>query len=180
MSDPFLAEIRMGGFNFPPRGWASCNGQLMPISQYDAVFALVGTIYGGDGQITFALPDLRGRVPVHQGQGPGRSNRFTGERSGSEQETLTTPHLPTHVHPLGPAGTLPTVQGAANSATPAGARPARPGDGEGNYSSAAEDGGIGLGGTTSVAGGSLPHANLPPFLTVNFSIALEGIFPQRI
>lgn len=179
MSDPFLAEIRMGGFNFPPRGWAGCSGQLLPISQYDAVFALIGTIYGGDGQVTFGLPALRSRMPLHLGQGPGRSNRNIGETAGNEQETLTVAQLPAHVHALGPAGNLPTVQGAANSATPAGARPARPGDGEGNYSSAAADGAIGLGGTTTVAGGSLPHANLPPFLTVNFSIALEGIFPQR-
>jgi microcystin-dependent protein len=100
MSQPFLGEIRMFGFNFPPRGWALCNGQILSIAQNTALFALLGTMYGGNGQTTFALPDLRSRVPLHMGQGPGLSSYTLGQAAGSESVTLTTPQLPSHNHPV--------------------------------------------------------------------------------
>src|SRR3982751_6487214 len=114
MSNPFLGEIRMAGFNFAPRGWAFCAGQLLPISQNDALFALVGTTYGGDGQTTFGMPDLRGRVPINQGQGPGLSNYVMGQMSGTESVTLITAQIPPHSHAINAAS------GGARSANPVG------------------------------------------------------------
>jgi microcystin-dependent protein len=178
MADPFLAEVRMVGFNFPPRGWATCDGELLPIWTYDAVFALIGTTYGGDGISTFALPNLRSRLPIHMGQGPGISNRVIGELSGTENETLTFNQLPGHVHTLVSAS-VPTVQAVGTLTTPGGNRLARASDGEKNYSSSAADGSIPLGGFTGPTGNTQAHENLPPFLTINFCIALEGIFPSR-
>jgi microcystin-dependent protein len=179
MSEPFLGEIRMFGGNFAPRGWAFCNGQLLPISSNTALFSLLGTTYGGDGRTTFALPDLRGRVPMHWGQGPGLSSRSLGESSGSESVTLTSSQMPAHTH-----SAVATVNASARSdgSSPSGAVPA---DGGGNniYSSAPDGSTTMNGGMVSTqigaAGGSQPHANLQPFLCVSFIIALQGIFPSR-
>ena len=174
MSDPFVAEIRIVGFNFPPTGWAFCNGQLMPISQNTALFSLLGTTYGGDGKSTFALPDLQDSAPMHPGQGQGLSLRDLGEISGSEFVTLLESEIPAHnhnlmAHPLAASASLAApTQGLARSA------------GGSAYKQTPF-------GTTAPlafqavapAGGSLPHNNLMPYLTLNFIIALQGIFPAR-
>lgn len=173
MGTPILGEIRKFGFNFAPRGWAMCNGQLMPISQNTALFSLLGTTYGGDGQSTFALPNLQGRVPIHQGQGTGLSNRVMGEVSGEEAVTLLVGQLPAHNH---------QAQGSnqgANNPSPAGnVWAAEPTGQTALYSNTAPNTPLAAGaiGTT---GGSQPHDNMPPFLVVNFCIALAGIFPSR-
>lgn len=170
MAEPFLSEIRIFSFNFPPRGWAFCNGQLLPINQNQALFSLLGTTYGGNGQTTFALPNLRGRVPLHSGSG------FTlGQVLGAEIHTLTVSEMPTHNHPVG-AYDNSTVDSNANSA--AGAFYARAADAStlytsGNANSAMNAGVIGN------TGGSQPHENRQPFLALNFCIALQGIFPSR-
>ena len=168
MSEPFLAEIRMFAGNFAPRGWALCNGQILPISQNTALFALLGTTYGGNGQTTFALPDLRSRVPVHAGQGPGLSNVNLGEAAGTETVTLNQTQMPQHGH--------------AVNASNGGAAASRPADsflaGGGAYAPAS-DGTVMNGGMVAVTGGSGPHENRQPYLGVNFIIALEGIFPSR-
>ena len=174
MTDPFVAEIRLFPFNFPPKGWAFCDGQLLPISQNTALFSLIGTFYGGDGKSTFALPDLQGRVPVHAGQGLGLSERFIGEAGGSETVTLLASEIPAHTHPLaasaqaayarGPSEELVANQsGGVNSYAPAsGSPPAL------LAASAVGD-----------MGGGQPHNNLAPYLVVNYCIALQGVFPQR-
>jgi microcystin-dependent protein len=175
MSEPFLGEIRMFGGNFAPRGWAFCNGQILPIAQNTALFSLLGTTYGGNGQTTFALPDLRGRVPMHWGQGPGLTPRSLGETSGSENVTLLSNQMPAHTHSL----TANNQQGDAFS--PEGAVAAAAVDSSQQplniYSSSAN--------TTmsaqaiGAAGGSQPHSNMQPFQCVSFIIALEGIYPSR-
>lgn len=170
MSDPFIGNIRIFAGNFAPRGHAFCAGQLLPISQYDALFALIGTIYGGDGQTTFALPDLRGRAPMHFGQGPGLPNYVIGQAFGSETVTLTSAQLPAHTHSLG-ASSAP-----GSGAGPAGAVWAQSSAGQNYAASAGTPMNAGL---VSVAGGNQPHENMPPSLAVNFIIALEGIFPPR-
>jgi microcystin-dependent protein len=170
MSEPFLGEIAIFGFNFAPRGWAMCNGQILPISQNTALFSLLGTTYGGNGQTTFALPDLRSRVPVHEGQGPGLSSYDLGQTGGSENVTLTTPQLPLHTH-----GFTVNASSAATSKSPAGNNPAA--FGTVAYGSTAD---LQMGpDTTSPTGDSAPHNNVQPYLTLNFCIALEGIFPSR-
>ena len=167
MAEPFLGEIRIFSFNFPPKGWAFCNGQLLPINQNQALFALLGTNYGGNGQTTFALPDLRGRGPTHFGQGPGRSSRVLGERSGEENHTLTSAEMPAHSHVVN------VVNSPGTQTTPAG-----------NYFAAnrggyAESGNVPMhSGAVANAGGSQPHSNLAPYLTLSFCIALAGIFPS--
>ena len=173
MSDQFLAEIRIFPFNFPPTGWAFCNGQILPISQNTALFALLGTTYGGDGKSTFALPDMQGNVPMQEGQGQGLSERFLGEMSGTQFVTLLESEIPVHTHSIGAI----TEPGDLQEPDPARGL-ARTGNGFG-YNAA-------LGSAVnmafqelSVAGGSLPHNNLMPYLTLNFCIALQGIFPQR-
>lgn len=171
MSDQFLAEIRIMAFDFPPRGWAACNGQLMPISQNTALFSLLGTFYGGDGRTTFALPDLQGRAPMQPGYGPGLSPHDLGEMSGSATVTLVPNEMPAHSHQLMHSGS------AASSAAPG------PSSGFGRTTSAQ----IYASGSTTPAtpqslatsGGSQPHNNLQPYLALNFCIALQGIFPQR-
>ncbi len=173
--DPFIGEIKMVGFNFPPRGWATCDGQLLPISQNTALFSLLGTQYGGDGQTTFALPDLRGRVATHQGQGPGLSSRTIGEVLGEENHTLITTEIPAHTHPV-------TVNPAcsaedASSGSPIGQVPATPAAPA--YTSPATGAMAASSGTAGPTGGSQPHNNMQPTLTVNFIIALQGIFPAR-
>ncbi len=179
MAEAYLGEIRMVGFNFAPMGWALCNGQLLPISSNTPLFALLGTTFGGNGQTTFALPDLRGRVPVHQGQGPGLSPYVMGEAVGAETVTLINSNMPLHNHALnvnnqpGPqtdptnalisvvndgSGRNPTVYPAYSTSNPTGAMSAQ---------------------AVGLAGGNMPHENRQPSLTVNFIICLQGIFPAR-
>ena len=169
--DPYLGEIRIFGGNFAPLGWAFCAGQLLPIAQYDALFSLLGTTYGGDGQTTFGLPDLRGRAPIHAGQGPGLTNRTPGEMGGSEATTLTQAQLPAHTHvplasPDAGTSTGPTDGVWAASST-----------GDKQYA-AAPDTAMNPA-TISATGGNQPHENRQPFLAANFIIALEGIYPPR-
>lgn len=164
MSDPFIGEIRMFGGNFPPAGWAFCDGQTLVISQNDVLFALIGTTYGGDGQETFALPDLRGRVPIHQTQ-----THPIGERAGTEQVTLTQPQMPAHTHPLlgstAPASPLALPAGSVLASNAASAlydtNPTQ------SMSAAA----------VTVTGSSQPHDNMAPYLCISFIISLFGIFP---
>jgi microcystin-dependent protein len=169
--DPFVAEIRIFGFNFPPKGWASCEGQLMPISQNTALFSLVGTVYGGDGKATFGLPDLQGSVPMHPGQGPGLANRFLGEMSGSPFITLLDSEMPSHSHNL-MASQSDSVSRIPTSRLPAG------GVGVGAYAPLANTTTMALTAAV-VSGGSLPHNNYMPTLVLNFCIALQGTFPSR-
>jgi microcystin-dependent protein len=166
MSDPYLGEIRMFGGNFAPRGWAFCAGQLLPIAENDALYALIGTTYGGDGQSTFGLPDLRGRIPVHQGGGFAQ-----GEGGGSEQVTLTVQQMPTHTHPFGSSG------GSANSRNPVPGN--APATSAGDVYVAVLDAVPLSPQAVTPAGGSQPLSNLQPSLCVNFIIALEGIFPSQ-
>ena len=170
MSEPYVGEIRMVGFNFAPQGWARCDGQTLPISQNDTLFALIGTTYGGDGQVTFNLPDLRGRLPVHAGQGPGLSNRLLGEKSGTETVTLTAQQLPSHTHPA------QAQTGSGNQDSPANGVWAA--SGQAQYGAGA--GNVGMKNMLiSTTGGSQPHDNLMPYATINFIIALYGIFPSQ-
>jgi microcystin-dependent protein len=174
MSEPFIGEIRMFGFNFPPRGWALCNGQNLSIAQNTALFSLLGTTYGGNGTTTFALPDLRGRVPIHFGQGPGLSNYTQGEMAGAETNTLLVGNMPAHSHALNARG------GTGDQAGPAGALFARDAAGQSAvYSSQSPDGTTMHAQTIGASGGSQPFGIRQPYLVVNFSIALEGIFPPR-
>lgn len=174
MSEPFLGEIKMFGGNFAPRGYAFCNGQLLAISQNTALFAILGTTYGGNGQTTFALPDLRGRAPMHQGQGPGLSNRSLGESGGAESVTLTVSQMPQHNHLATPNNRTANVQ------DPVAGVPGRAPDGSFFYRNAPDPAqGPMDPGFISVAGASQPHGNMPPFLAVSFIIALQGIFPSR-
>jgi microcystin-dependent protein len=177
MSTPFIGEIRMFSFGTrgAPNGWQACDGSLLPISEYDALFALVGTTYGGDGQTTFAVPDLRGRVPVHQGTGPGLSNYVIGQRAGTETVTVLPTQMPAHTH------TAVATTAAASTGTPGNA--VIPGA-VSNQTMYVTDT---TGGTpfslsalsTSIAGGSQPHENCMPTLTVQFCIATQGIFPTQ-
>ncbi len=158
----------MVGFNFAPVGWAMCDGQLLPISQNTALFSLLGTTYGGNGTTTFALPDLRGRVPMHQGQGPGLSPRFLGESGGTETVTLDTSQVPSHTHALN------GVAARQDSNRVAGAAPSN-----GGYYSTQTPGTAMHQAAIGTTGGGQPHPNVQPFLCVNFIIALQGIFPAR-
>jgi microcystin-dependent protein len=170
MAEPFLGEIRMFGFNFAPQGWALCQGQLMPINQNQALFSLLGTFYGGNGTTTFALPDLRGRVGISMGQGPGTSPYQLGEVAGAETVTLTSGQMPAHAHAVEANGSPGT------STRTAGTVPAR--TAASDYA-AAPDGTVMNAGMIAAAGGSQPHSNIQPFLVLNFCIALQGIFPSR-
>ncbi len=171
MAQPYIGEIRMFGGNFAPAGWMLCEGQLLPISENDTLFALIGTTYGGDGQSTFGLPDLRGRLPIHQGTGPGLSTRTLGEQNGVEDVTLTVNQLPIHTH-------LPAASAAFGTAN----------DPAGNSWAVANGGDFYTSEAPSVPlpadaidaqGGSQPHTNLQPYLCVNFIISLFGIFPSQ-
>jgi microcystin-dependent protein len=171
MSEPFVGEIRMFAGNFAPRNWAFCDGQLLAISQNDALFSLLGTFYGGDGRTTFGLPDLRGRVPMHYGQGPGLSNRRLGTEGGSEQETLTTNQLPSHTHPMMVSSDV------SNSPNPGSNVTARPTSldlylDETPATPLAAD-------AITPVGGSRSHDNMMPYLAIHFIIALFGIYPSR-
>ena len=177
MADPFVAEIRICGFNFAPKGWAQCNGQLLPISQNTALFSLLGTTYGGDGKSTFALPNLQGCAPMHFGQGPGLSLRVLGETGGSDTITLLANEMPAHRH-LAAGNVCQTATG--NQKTPVGNVPAREAAGvTAPYVDDAAPQGLMAPGSVSSSGGSLPHNNMQPYLTLNFIIALQGIFPAR-
>jgi len=175
MSDPFLGEIRIVGFNFAPTGWAQCNGQLLPISQNTALFSLLGTFYGGDGRSTFALPNLQGSAPMNQGQGPGLSLRDLGETGGESTVTLLQTEMPVHSHSL--SGATQAADSTGDQASPANAYLARTGR-EHAYSAAGALN-TSMGQLTDAAGGSQPHNNLSPYLVLNFIIAMQGIFPAR-
>ncbi|WP_149202377.1 phage tail protein [Actinotalea subterranea] len=174
MADPFVGEIRMGAWTFAPTGWAFCDGQLMPISQNTALFVLLGTSYGGDGITTFALPDLRGASPVHAGQGPGLSPYGLGERGGVEEVTLLESQIPAHDHGVR-AGTRGTT-GNPSAAVWAQAQQGR--SREQLYSTGPVSGAMAPG-AIAPAGGSVPHNNRPPSLSLTFVIALVGVFPPR-
>jgi microcystin-dependent protein len=172
MADPFVAEIRIFPFNFAPKGWAFCNGQLLPLSQNTALFSLLGTTYGGDGKSTFALPDLEGSAPMHPGQGPGLSLHDLGETGGSETVTLLQSEMPIHAHlEMGAAQDPATAKLVSNQAS----------------FSLSQGGGIYQDTQNAQAdpgeivpnGGGLPHNNMQPYLTLNFNIALQGVFPPR-
>jgi len=169
MADPFVAEIRMFGFNFAPKGWAFCNGQLLPLSQNTALFSLLGTFYGGDGKSTFALPDLQGSVPIHSGQGQGLSEYFLGQQGGTEFVTLLQSEMPIHTH------IFQASEEVVNESTPANFFF---GAGETRYAPPAAVTQMAPQ-ALSIAGGSLPHNNLMPYLVVNFCIAMQGVFPAR-
>ena len=171
MSEPFVGEIRMFAGNFAPRGWALCDGQLLAVSQNDALFSLLGTIYGGDGRTTFALPDLRGRIPIHAGSGPGLTLRRIGAKGGMENVTVTANQLPSHTHPLQGTDDL------GNTPSPSGNVPARSTSVDA-YIGAAPSTNLSTSAVTSV-GGSQSHVNLQPFLCINFIVALFGIYPSR-
>ena len=180
MADPFVAEIRIFPFNFAPSGWAMCNGQLLPLSQNTALFSLLGTTYGGDGKSNFALPNMQGSAPMHPGQGQGLSLRDLGEMSGVESITLLQSEMPVHTHFLQASGA------EATTITAAGNMPAL-----GAYDNGQQNGAIGAYSeqatpntqmgfqAISLTGGGLPHNNMQPYLTLNFCIALQGVFPPR-
>ncbi len=176
MAVPFVAEIRIFPFNFAPTGWAMCNGQLLPLSQNTALFSLLGTTYGGDGKSTFALPDLQGQAAMFWGQGPGLSDRFIGEAGGTETVTLLSTEMAVHTHTFGGA-----VDANGAALTPVGNLWAQAPQGRGSltiYHEAPATGAVNPNCMPDVGGG-LPHNNLQPYLTLNFCIALQGVFPPR-
>lgn len=168
MSEPFLSEIKIMSFGFPPKGWAQCDGQLLPINQNQGLFSLLGTTYGGDGRVNFGLPDLRGRVSMHMG-----SSHTLGERGGEQAHTLSISEIPTHVHTaqasLETTNNLQDAAGSTLLASPAVQL----------YRSTADNLTSLLPGTLATVGGSQAHLNMQPFLTLNFCIALQGIFPSQ-
>jgi microcystin-dependent protein len=181
-TEPFIGEVKLLGFNFPPIGYMTCQGQIISIASYTALFSLIGTTYGGNGQTTFALPDLQGRMPVGQGQGPGLPEYRMGEESGNTTIALKTDNLPQHVHTLAnmhvqvKASSATATEQSADGTFPATTVAAA-------YSDAATNGlftgGTQVSGTTDAAGGAMPFSILNPYLCMNFSIAVEGIFPSR-
>jgi microcystin-dependent protein len=171
VSEPFVGEIRMFAGTFAPRAWAFCDGQLLAVSSNDALFSLLGTIYGGDGRTTFGLPDLRGRIPIHAGTGPGLTPRRLGDKSGTETETLAVAHLPPHHH------IWQGFNGAAQGQTPVDASVASPASSL--YDTETDNLGAMHANMVGKTGGSSAHANLMPALCVNFIIALFGVYPSR-
>ena len=182
MASYYVGEIRMFGFNFAPVGWAFCNGGTLPISSNTALFALLGTTYGGNGTTTFGLPDLRGRFPMHFGQGTGLSNRIQGEFGGGETTTLGITHLPAHSHAINLTAAMPCSNGPGNADDPTGKIPAGSASDE-NYTAPGSATGqlapLTVTGTSGSTGTGTPFTNMPPYLAVNFCIALQGIFPSR-
>lgn len=182
--DPFIAQIVMFGGNFAPRGWAFCDGQLLAISQNTALFSILGTTYGGDGRTTFALPDLRGRAPIHPGTGPGLSTQSLGERGGTETNTLNVTQMPSHNHAndlkvSSANSTQQAATGGSSIATP-GAPGGRGFDATYGFNQTTPD--VSLNGgslTIGNTGGSAPVNNMQPYLAINYIIALVGIFPSR-
>ena len=170
--DPFVAEIRIFPFNFPPKGWAFCDGQLMPISQNTALFSLLGTTYGGDGKANFAIPNMQGNAPMQPGQGPGLSLYDLGQTGGSDTVTLIDNELPVHSHAL-MASSQP-----GEDATPAGENLGRS-VGASLYQTSSANLVKMNSGALALAGNSQPHNNLMPYLTLNFCIALQGVYPPR-
>jgi microcystin-dependent protein len=171
MADPFVAEIRIFPFNFAPKGWAFCDGQILPISQNTALFSLLGTTYGGDGKSTFALPDLQGRAAMHPGQGPGLSLHDLGETGGSETVTLLESEIPAHSHGL---------RASLDDADLAIPTPARSlAKASANLYNNGAPNSIMAGEALAPAGGDAPHNNMQPYLTLNYNIALQGVFPPR-
>jgi len=167
--DPYVGQLLLVPYNFAPVGWAFCQGQLMSITDNDVLFALIGTTYGGDGQQTFALPDLRGRTPIAQGQGPGTGNFVIGQLGGVEQVTLTNNQVPLHNHALSCAAVLGDSEHVNNSLL---------GDGQTVYSDTPGSAAMGAGTVSSIGGGQ-PHENLQPGLTLNWIISLFGVFPTQ-
>lgn len=165
-AEPFIGEIMLFAGNFEPKGWAFCDGRLLPIAQHTALFSILGTTYGGDGKTTFALPDLRGRAPIGQGQGPGLSNYSLGETGGQETVTLTVGQMPAHNHAFSDAGQQPSGD-AVRVQTGSSQTKIQQTTGSANS------------GVTQNTGGSQPHENRQPYLGVNYVIALQGIFPSR-
>jgi len=172
--EQFIGQIMMFGGNFAPRNWALCDGQLLPIAQHQALFSILGTTYGGDGRTTFGLPDLRGRAPIHAGQGPGLSPYRLGGKGGVETVTLTQSQMPNHTHTASLAASAPVARGT-NSTTPVGSYVA---DG-GVYATAKNTTMAPDSVALTATGGSQAHENRSPFLVVNYIIALEGVFPPR-
>lgn len=172
MSEPFIGEIRMVGFNFAPRNWAACDGQLLPIAQNQALFSLLGTTFGGNGEATFALPDLRGRAPMHFGNGPGLTPHQMGEQSGTETVTLLQSQMQAHGH------TAYTVSGDGTEQSPAGGLWAHEAGHETATYAGQSDAAMSASAITQ-AGASQPHENRQPLLAVNMVICLYGIFPSR-
>ncbi len=170
MSSPYVGEIRIFAGNFAPLGWMLCQGQLLPIAENTTLFQLIGTTYGGDGQSTFALPDLQGRVPVHMGTGPGLSSHTIGEQGGAEAVTLTTNQIPAHTHPGQASSAAATASGPAGNVWATGTTTP--------FSDQAADSHVQAAAIQTV-GGSQPHDNMVPFLAVNFIISLFGIFPSQ-
>ena len=170
MADPFVAEIRIFGFNFAPKGWAMCNGQLIPISQNTALFSLLGTIYGGNGYSNFALPNLSGRTSLHFGRGPGLSDRDQGETGGQETVNLLPSETPSHTHQLWASASENNTGNPENNAW-----------GVSELGDSYRDAGSGSMGANALAitGGGMPHNNMQPYLTLNFCIALQGVYPPR-
>jgi microcystin-dependent protein len=174
MGEPFVGEIRMFAGNFPPSGWAFCSGQLMPISENEVLFQLVGTTYGGDGQETFGIPDLQGRVPIHMGQGPGLSQNYQiGEKAGTETVTLTVNQIPSHNH-------VPAASSAAgDQVTPVNNFWSSTSTGDQTYDVAITPSGTLNTTLIGLTGGSQPHDNVAPFLCISFIISLFGVFPSQ-
>lgn len=170
--DPFVAEIRIFSFNFAPKGWAFCNGQLLPLSQNTALFSLLGTTYGGNGKSNFALPDMQGNTPMHPGQGPGLSLHDLGEIGGSETVTLLESEIPSHNHSLQTAALNSQSTSPANNSLGRG----NPAKVYTNSTNQIQPMGVN---TIGISGSSLPHNNMMPYLTLNFCIALQGVFPPR-
>lgn len=171
MSEPFVGEIRMFAGNFAPRGWAFCDGQLLAVSQNDALFSLLGTIYGGDGRTTFGLPDMRGRLPIHAGHGPGLSERRLGAKAGAENVTLTVNQMPSHGHPMQANTATGTQLSPENNVTASSINAQI-------YFEINQDTNFRSDALTNV-GGSRSHPNEMPYLCVHFIIALFGIYPSR-
>lgn len=174
MADPFVAEIRIFPFNFPPKGWAWCNGQLLPLSQNTALFSLLGTTYGGDGKSTFALPDLEGSAAMHPGQGPGLSLHDLGETGGSETITLLVSEIPAHAHLIQANSTI-----GDNNAPGPGVSLARSNNTTAYQTNTSQNLVTMAPQALTPAGGNLPHNNMMPYLTFYFNIALQGVFPPR-
>ncbi|WP_235297967.1 phage tail protein [Portibacter marinus] len=178
--DPFIGQIMMFGGSFAPRGWAFCDGQLLAISSNSALFSIIGTTYGGDGRTTFALPDLRGRAPIHAGTGPGLSTRRLGSKGGEERVTLNTTEIPSHSHNMS-SGTIAVGAEGKGVTTSDTAVNNFIGNSEGAFRTTSGGGNLGasLNGNTGAAGGNLSHDNMSPFGVVNYIIALQGVFPSR-
>jgi len=180
MSQPYIGQILMFGGNFPPSGWMFCNGQILPISEYDTLFNLIGTTYGGDGQSTFALPNLQGRLPVHMGTGGGLSTYVIGQSAGTESVTLTQQQIPQHNHMV----TTQTAGGSSATPTTSAVLGDEQSNASGGNAFAYGIGGTGTqvampGSTVGGSGGSQPHDNMMPYLCVSFVISLFGVYPSQ-